>query len=59
MRHEQNFLITYGLQNFVTYAQCAGRHIFTIHSTESPKMISHAQSLIAGIYGKAVDIQVA
>ena len=59
MSNEHNFLITYGLHNFVTHAQSKGRHIFTIHGMESRKMISHAKSLIAGSYGKTADIQVA
>ena len=59
MSNEQNFLITYGLHNFVTHAQSQGKNIFTIRCTESQKMISHAKSLIAGSYGKAADIQVA
>jgi len=58
MSNENKFLITYGLHNFVTYAQSEGKHIFTIHGMESQKLISHAKSLIAGSYGNAADIQV-
>ena len=59
MSNEHDFLITYGLHNFVTHAQSEGTHIFTIRCTESQKLISHAKSLIAGSYGDAADIQVA
>ncbi len=59
MSNEHNFLIIYGLHNFVTHAQSEGKHIFTIHGMESQKLISHAKSLIAGSYGNAADIQVA
>ena len=59
MSNEHNFLITYGLHNFVTHAQSEGKHIFTIHRLESQKLIRHAKSIIAGSYGNAADIQVA
>lgn len=59
MSHEQNFLITYGLHNFVTHAQSEGKHTFTICGMETQKLISHAESLIAGRYGNAAHIQVA
>ncbi len=59
MNNEQSFLINYGLHNFVTHAQRAGKHIFTIRGMESQKLISHARSLIAGSYGNAAHIQVA
>jgi hypothetical protein len=45
MSNEHNFLITYGLHNFVTHAESDGKHIFTIHGIESQKLISHAKSL--------------
>ena len=59
MSNEHNFLVTYGLHNFVTYARSKGKHIFTIRGIESQKLISHAKSLIAGRYGNAAHIQVA
>ncbi len=59
MSNEQNFLVTYGLHNFVTHAQSEGKHIFTIRGMESQKLIRHAKSIIAGSYGNAADIQVA
>ena len=58
MSNEHNFLITYGLHNFVTHARSEGRHLFTIHGMESQKLIGHAKSLIDGSYGKTADIQV-
>ncbi len=59
MRNEHNFLITYGLHNFVTYALAGGKHAFIISGMESQKMINHAKSLIQGSYGKATEIQMA
>jgi len=59
MNNEHNFLITYGLHNFVTHALSEGRHTFTICGLENPKMIHHAKSLIAGNYGKVATIQMA
>jgi len=59
MSNENNFLIAYGLHNFVTHAQNEGKHIFTICGLESQKLISHATSLIAGRYGNAAHVQVA
>ncbi len=59
MSNEHRFLITYGLHNFVTHAECEGKHIFTIRGIESQKLISHAKSLITGRYGSSAHIQVA
>ena len=58
MTTEQNFLITYGLHNFVTFAQPGGKHTFTIQRAEGPKMIDHAKSLIQGSFGKSAQIHV-
>ncbi len=58
MTIENNFLITYGLHNFVTYAQQDGKRTFIIQAAESQKMIRHAKSLIQGSYGTSVNIQV-
>lgn len=58
MTTERNFLITYGLHNFVTVAQRRGKHAFTIQGVENQKMIRHAKSLIQGRYGKSTHIQV-
>jgi len=59
MNNEQKFLITYGLQNFVTHNQTNGQCTFTIRGLENQKMIRHATSLIVGSYGEAIHIQVA
>ena len=58
MSREQNFLVTYGLHNFVTYTLKRGEHSFFIKSKESQNMISHAKALIEGRFGKTADIQV-
>ena len=59
MSNEHDFLITYGLHNFVTHAQNEGKHVFTIRGIKSQKLISHAKSLITGHYGNSVQIQLA
>ena len=59
MRNEQDFLITYGLHNFVTHARSEEMHLFTIHGMESQKLIGHARSLISETYGRTAVIQVA
>ena len=59
MSNEHTFLITYGLQNFVTHAHASGMHLFFIKSMESQKMIRHARTLIEETYGDAAAIQVA
>jgi len=58
MSREQNFLVTYGLHNFVTYTPKHGAHSFFIRGSERQKMIRHAKSLIEGTFGETVDIQV-
>ena len=59
MSNEHNFLITYGLHNFVAHAESEGKYIFTIRGMESQKLISHAKSLITANYGDDADIRVA
>lgn len=59
MTTDHNFLITYGLHNFVSCAQANGKRVFTIKGQTNPKMIRHAKHLIAGNYGPGADIQVA
>jgi len=59
MSNENKFLITYGLQNYVTFAPASGKRIFTIQDRESQKMVSHAMTLIAENYGASADIQLA
>ena len=58
MNTEENFLTTYGLQHFVTYAQSGQQHAFVIKGEEGQKMINHARSLIKGRHGAAAQIQV-
>ena len=58
MSNEQNFLITYGLHNFVTHVQSKEKLTFTICGMESEKLISHAKSLIDARYGNAAHIRV-
>lgn len=59
MTNEHNFLIIYGLHNFVSHAKDGRKSVFTIRGREGLKMIHHATSLITGNYGNAADIQVA
>lgn len=59
MNDDHNFLIIYGLHNFVTHALNNGRHTFTIRALESQKMIRHAKALIDGCYGTNATVQVA
>ena len=59
MRNGHNFLITYGLHNFVTHVLDGGKHTFVIKDMESEKMINHAKSLIKGSYGATTRVKVA
>jgi len=59
MSKEQNFLVTYGLHNFVTYTCENGKPAFRIKSQEGQKMIHHAKALISGCFGDAADVQLA
>lgn len=59
MIRAQNFLVTYGLHNFVTYSQKRGKHVFYIQDKEGQNMIRHAKALIEGSFGKSANIQVA
>ena len=58
MSNDYKFLMTYGLQNFVTHTQSGGKSTFTIRKQESQKMVRHAKSLIIGSYGETARIQV-
>jgi hypothetical protein len=55
---ENEFLIRYGLHNFVTYAQLGSENAFVIQGVESPKMIRHAMSLIKGSFGRSANIKI-
>jgi hypothetical protein len=59
MNNDHNFLVTYGLHNFVTHAKREGKHVFTIRALENQKLIRHARALIDGCYGQAAAIQMA
>lgn len=59
MTNEHNFLITYGLHNFVTFTKDGEKSVFTIRGLEGRKLTRHAKSLIAASFGKAAEIQVA
>lgn len=59
MSREQNFLVTYGLHNFVTYAQRQGRHAFVIKRQEGQNMIRHAKAIILSSFGDSADIRIA
>ena len=59
MMREQNFLVTYGLHNFVTYTLERGKHVFFIEGKEGLNMINHAKTLIEGSFGKSANIRVA
>ena len=58
MNIEHDFLVKYGIHNFVTCAEKAGKQTFFIRKTERDSMIKHARNLITGAYGEATDIRV-
>jgi len=58
MKNEDKFLITYGLQNFVTVTANNEKSIFAIEERQSRKMVSHAKMLISETYGPSADILV-
>lgn len=58
MNNENNFLITYGLHYYVSYARDGEKCVFTICREEGQKMTRHAASLIAGRYGANTNILV-
>jgi len=53
---EQNFLVRYGLHNFVTLAP-TGKKTFVIKGMENQNMVSHAKRLIEDTFGGRLDIQ--
>jgi hypothetical protein len=57
MNKEQNFLIKYGLHNFVTFAKKSGRNVFFIKKLKSKSMTDHARHLIEDSFGEAIDIK--
>lgn len=58
MNTERQFLITYGLHNFVSCAIDGDKPVFTICREEGQKMARHAKSLITGKFGKNIPIRV-
>ncbi|MEG3617516.1 hypothetical protein V5T82_03515 [Magnetovibrio sp. PR-2] len=56
MTTETKFLIRYGLQNYVRHTRDGERHTFVIHGQADPKLVGHAQSLIAERYGSGAEI---
>ena len=58
MNNEHQFLITYGLHNFVSCARSGERRIFTICLKEGHKMARHATNLITGRYDENTEILV-
>jgi hypothetical protein len=60
MSNEQNFLIKYGLHNFVTHVQTSSmQSTFFIESTESQNMVGHALTLIKDRFGDSANVQLA
>jgi hypothetical protein len=58
MNKEQNFLIKYGLHNFVTCAKERGRDVFFIKGLKDKSMVRHAKHLILSSFGESTDIKV-
>lgn len=54
---DQDFLVKYGIHNFVSVKHQDNALVFLIERTMNPKMISHAQNLILGAYGTKTKIQ--
>ncbi|SCA56609.1 hypothetical protein MTBPR1_260004 [Candidatus Terasakiella magnetica] len=51
-----DFLIRYGIHNFVTYRKQGSNASFSIKKSEPTKMVHHAQDLIRGAFGETVSI---
>ncbi len=59
MNTQQQFIIRYGLQHFVTYAKSVAGSMFSIDAHESRKMIDHATRLIREQFGDDVIVRTA
>jgi hypothetical protein len=59
MNQQQDFLIRYGIHNFVSYHAQGTTPAFLINKTAHHKMVRHAQELIQGTYGEAAQIRLA
>jgi len=57
MSAHQNFLIKYGIHNFVRVSHRNGEPQFLINKTEKATMINHAKYLIHNWYGDATDVR--
>lgn len=55
----ENFLVRYGLHNFVTSAMEGGQTVFTIRRAAGRKMVGHARDLIADAFGQTAAIRLA
>ncbi len=58
MSNEQDFLIKYGLHNFVTGSHKRGKRVFIIRGMENPILVSHARHLIEEGFGASTSIQI-
>ncbi len=58
MSTEAQFLLRYGLQNFVRFSESGTGCHFAIDGTESRKMINHAACLITEMYGADSSIRI-
>ena len=57
MNTEQNFLVRYGLHNFVTCAERDGKNTFSIKPGSSPSLMRHAEFLIKETFGDVMEVQ--
>lgn len=58
MNKEQNFLVRYGLHNFVTFNMARGKHVFLIKGIDDQSLICHAMKLIKNSFGESATIEV-
>jgi hypothetical protein len=58
MNIEQNFLIKYGLHNFVSMHRTSMNNVFLIRSAEGPNMSNHAKNLIKECFDETAKIQI-
>lgn len=58
MSSEAQFLVRYGLQNFVSVSKSGKGCHFAIDGTENRTMINHAASIITEMYGAESNIRI-
>ena len=58
MSKEQEFLIKYGIHNFVKCEQMGTNVMFKISKNQRETMIDHAKKLIQSGYGQNIEIRV-